>query len=435
MKFTLLSRARTIGLVIGTAAVMGVALTAIPAHADDGFVFAYMDSANIKIGADGSPGKTAYISISSWNAVNPRVSVDMDGLAGVATAEFPADCTASGTVQTCPVSGDYHALSIVLHPAPGALAGAAGTLSYVASADNFSGGWRQTTTVSLADGVDMAVSAPHIDSGAAKPGDQFALPVTFRNLGNQTAHGYQIQLRIDPGLKLDQHPGCAYTETTPWPTVTCTFSDSLAPGATVNVDDLHVTIGPDAYGFEGIELWVTGLSETGAVLPNLDEFDNLGWSYRDVANTDDVAALGATKTGRPGQVVTVRIGVKNNGPASLNALRSGGEPVLRYFVTIPAGITATQIPSTCDGLVNHPAEGWYERVGPQPGLANYSCRTGSYLAAGDTSTVDFGLTFDKVIHDATGMVSLTNPFGYPDYRPADTNPNNDKALIVVKPGR
>ncbi|MEK8108551.1 hypothetical protein NKG94_33665 [Micromonospora sp. M12] len=80
-----------------------VAVAAGPAAAEDdpGWVDGWLG--DVTVGGPGAPDRTVPLTLASAGANQPRVTIDLTGLAGVATASFPDFCVTQGTSVTCPM--------------------------------------------------------------------------------------------------------------------------------------------------------------------------------------------------------------------------------------------------------------------------------------------------------------------------------------------
>jgi hypothetical protein len=389
--------------------------------------------------------------VSANRVTNLKVTFDLSQLTAVATSAFPKNCTAAGSTETCTfgAAGDdfYQVMPLVLAPAKGAKTGDHGTISYRASADGITG-TTFTSTVTLIDGVDMVMLSGSDKPDKAKPKQKVGLPVTFMNAGNRAVDGFQITLNRYG----DDHRSHV---------VVCTFTDpadAVQPGWAVQLDDFGVTVAGDALGLQATDMRVDGLDTGDAVapavklskraggkalhvkrvvtakaakpVPDIDDNDNWGLAMWDVANGKDVAALGATASGKVGDVVPVTIGVKNNGPGTLDGSRAE-EPVLWFIFQIPPGTEVTSAPKTCGSIV----EDGNGQVGHDgaPAGTYYRCATGSFLAAGDTFSAAFQLKITNVIPNATGTVGFYDKYASPPDWMHDDVPANDKASVVINP--
>ena len=105
-------------------------------------------------------------------------------------------------------------------------------------------------------------------------------------------------------------------------------------------------------------------------LPEIDSSDNYAGLAYDVVNSRDLATTGATASGAAGDVVTVKIGVKN-GVSTLDSYRTGGEPSARFTLTVPDGTQVVDVGEHC-------AAQWKEANGNNrwdsvPGKRFYQC--------------------------------------------------------------
>ncbi|WP_213455178.1 LPXTG cell wall anchor domain-containing protein [Rhizomonospora bruguierae] len=143
-------------------------------------------------------------------------------------------------------------------------------------------------------------------------------------------------------------------------------------------------------------------------------------------NGADLAAIGDALTGKAGEVVTATIGVRNNGPASLDFGRSDSV-ITKIDVTVPPGTTAVAVPEDCMPLEGD--QGDWRHAG-KPGAEVYRCYPGTYIAVGEEQTVRIGFRIDKVLPNATGEVTINAKCECEGFT-ADTNPANDTAKLVV----
>ncbi|RGC65155.1 hypothetical protein C5N14_29870 [Micromonospora sp. MW-13] len=137
-------------------------------------------------------------------------------------------------------------------------------------------------------------------------------------------------------------------------------------------------------------------------------------------NPADLAARGATASGKKGEVVTVRPGFTNHGPAALE-VQTEKMPIR---ITIPKGTTVVDAPRGCVPYV--PGEGWDPRNAEwaEPGAKEYACRAGEIVVGGE-APYEFALRIDKVVADATGTFAVKLD--------GDPNAQNDSAKIIINP--
>ncbi|MFE0588720.1 hypothetical protein [Micromonospora echinospora] len=148
-----------------------------------------------------------------------------------------------------------------------------------------------------------------------------------------------------------------------------------------------------------------------------DHQDPYGRYYlRDVPGAFDVVTLGAAATGPVGDTVTVRVGLRNDGPGVPDGTISGGHAGFFAFVP-PAGTVVANWPTDC-----WPMGGDDGFEGP---VTWYCTKPGGIFAAGEAFLVDFDLRIDGPL-GAPGEVRI--PYAYPR---ADDDPTDDSAPVTI----
>lgn len=182
----------------------GALLAAVPtdasAQGEDGYLEFWLN--DVTIGGPGAPGKyvPAQIYLSD-GIVDPLVTVDVSGLAGVVDVEFPAECSADAGTVTCELdlfdAGPYGSflMPIGLAAADGADVGDSATVNWTASAAN-AGDNSGSATVTLGDGPDLVVTSGGEDLGLLPPGQPVAVPIEGYNAGNQAVDGLQLTIDV-----------------------------------------------------------------------------------------------------------------------------------------------------------------------------------------------------------------------------------------------
>ncbi|GAA4594765.1 hypothetical protein BJY16_001428 [Actinoplanes octamycinicus] len=294
------------------------------------------------------------------------------------------------------------------------------------------------TTAAVASSVlaapALAATGPVLLAGApqelsAALGDDFEVTLSVTNTGATALRGVGVTLYTDRGFEpTEQFSNCYYnSQGTP---TSCTFDESLEPGKSYRVV-LPYQVRADTYApgrLSGQFAWQTGggpgagTAGTGGVLP-LHEGDRAGESESGSLQTVDVAvtgtngvdlvAIGDAVSGAAGDQVQATVGVRNDGPASLDA-SGGGSSLADVEVTLPAGTSVVSAPGCRRGDAAH-----------------YSCSAPLRFPAGTTSTWTFTLEIDKVVPDAQGTVEVNPPCQC--VRVADRNDANDTALLVANP--
>jgi hypothetical protein len=290
-----------------------------------------------------------------------------------------------------------------------------------------------------ADGTTLVAGAP-LDLSAAV-GGRFDVTLSVTNKGSTPVDGGAVYLATTAGFEAaEQFGNCTYLSGQPR---ACTFDETLEPGKSYRIV-LPYRVRADTYapgGLSGQLQWLTkaefaevdadlGTAGSGATLPvqegaKLGESPAGAWQYVSVSvtgdNGSDLAAVGATVSGVVGEVVNAEVGVRNNGPATLDWTMSGTSPGL-VVVTIPAGTSLVTVPEGCALATAD------DRT--QPDGVQYVCETATLFRAGTTTTWTLPLKVNKVVAGATGSVEV-NPACQCQRFNKDLDKSNDKATLVV----
>ncbi|MFI6239703.1 hypothetical protein ACIBEF_07480 [Micromonospora sp. NPDC050795] len=435
-------------LVVGTA---GVAVAAGPAAAQDDPGWVDGSLGDVTLGGPGAPGRTVPLTVSSTGASQPRVTIDLTGLAGVATAGFPDYCVTQGTSVTCPMPptaiDEFGTLTgtvpVVFRPAPGAVDGATGTLDYTALGEQTEA-YTQQATVTVRSGPDLLDTVNEYLTGV-EVDDNLAVPVSVINAGDQPAVDLRLTLRFPVGLVPPSYRNCRYgTNQSLATVVVCTVRGTFAPGQLHELrGGLGTTVGPATLGSKRITQVVEPLASAGPLpsgvkLKSRDADRALrlrpvgaaldvipveatradGQTYlRGVYGAFDIVAEGAAVTGAVGDTVRVTVGLRNSGPGVPDGSISG-ESVGGFLFTPPAGVTVLATPSGC--WLNGDEEE-HETV-----PATWYCNgPGSVFPAGTTHAVGFDLRIDSL----SGAPGEVQPFQ--SYPRVDDDPSNDIAPVTV----
>ncbi|MEV6929621.1 LPXTG cell wall anchor domain-containing protein [Dactylosporangium sp. NPDC051485] len=459
-------RARALGLGAALAAVTLAVAPAGLAHAEDSpSLLASPVTSTISVGAGN--GKVVYVDVFAHNAVNPVLTIDFSALKIATVVPLIDECKAAAAKVTCTLpDGSYDGAMVpfTIKAVKGAQNGQEGTYTIATKADNVPGN-QSEAHVKIADGVDLVAVDESDGEKPAKPGDVVWMPATFYNAGNQAADHAAFTFSFDNGIVPDQYEGCTYGTTAfGGTTVTCPLDEPLQPGMVVTfvTDDgtekghrgMAAKVTADAYGSKAADFFADPGAEeqsralarsrtqkatsgkkfsTLAVQPvkDINDFDNYATYMWKIGNRVDVASIGATASGKVGDVVKINIGIKNNGPAALDAERTGGEPSWEYDFVVPDGTEVVLVPDNCSAW-------WHESDGDHfepklPGKRFYACfNYEQVFKPGGESHAEFSLKITEVIANATGTVSFTNPFANPAER-HDDNPANDLAEVVINP--
>ncbi|SBT53682.1 LPXTG cell wall anchor domain-containing protein [Micromonospora narathiwatensis] len=386
-------------------------------------VTAYEDT----IGECTSPSKHVLLCTSMW-----EVGVEEWGLAGI----FPVQLTPTDTAK----DGDSGKLKMTV---------SAAGIDAIA----------HESTVRVGEGVDLAAGAPTELSLA--PGKSFTAPLSVTNAGGTTAKGATVVFYNDYGLNAGKRfSNCTYVGNE---LRTCQFKEDLPAGTTFSAT-LPYVLGADSFApglkygevvwmtpaeFEDFQRYINHfeatigkpgtdgeltLAEASAKMSKAVQADTQpdnNSSHLAVKvtgkNSTDLEALGATLTGKVGDLVKATVGVRNNGPATLDYNRAGSS-ITYMALDVPKGTTAVEVPQSC-APVN--GDKWGEPG--EPGARHYRCYFDPFLKAGDTATRDFTLRIDKVIANATGIVKINVPCQCDGGFYRDLKPANDTAKLVVNP--
>ncbi|MEV4117697.1 hypothetical protein [Micromonospora sp. NPDC049645] len=435
-------------LVVGTA---GVAVTAGPAAAQDdpGWVSGWLG--DVTLGGSGAPGRTLPLTLTSTGATQPRVTVDLTGLAGVATATFPDWCVTEATSVTCPMpptavdqsgtlTGD---VPVVFRAAPGAVDGATGTLDYTALGEQTEP-YTQQATVTVRSGPALLDMVDEYVNGV-EVGDTLPVPVAVVNAGDQPAVDLRLTMRFSVGLVPASYRNCKYgTDQVLATVVVCTVRGTFAPGQRHELrGGLATTVGPATLGDKRITQVVEPLANAGplpggvkfrsrdadqalrlrsvgvplGVIPV--EVDGVGgqtylWK---VQSAFDIVAQGAAVTGAVGDTVHVTVGIRNDGPGVPDGTNSG-DTVGAFYFTPPTGITVLANPPGCSPTGSEEDE--------EAATRTWYCNgRRAVFPAGTSNTVTFDLRIDSL----TGDAGEVQPYGR--YPRVDDNPDNDIAPVTV----
>jgi hypothetical protein len=462
-------------LFAGALAVLTLLLAPVPARAaapaDPGLQLRFRD---MTLAPGGSQGMTALLYA---RQTTPLTGVELDlRLSGNLTGVLllgtgtPGPCgqDASPTMHC-----DIGSLTVVPGPAgtdvgfvgyigagEDAVPGTVGTLSVTLTADR-----RQpittTATIRIGDGVDL--DAPDETGLSAAPGAAVDVPLQVRNAGALTGTSSAIVVRAPYAVAAGpRFRNCFYDGDR---LRACLFEQELEPGATYRAT-LPLRLRRDTQApttqYTSLE-WMTGdefadlrafltngaysglgSPGTGGVLtlspvatvaanPQADPDASNNWTSVAIRvtgrNTVNLVARGASLTGRRGAVVTADVGVRNAGPATLDATQIADGAVFVY-VAVPPGTTAVSVPDVCypiiDGGIN-----WWNGSGGRPGQRYYQCRADQLLIAGRTQTFPIRLRIDAATVRA-GAVEVNRPCqGCENLFTDESSTSDNRAALTV----
>ncbi|MEV4540312.1 LPXTG cell wall anchor domain-containing protein [Micromonospora echinaurantiaca] len=397
------------------------------------------------------------------------VQYDYTDLAGKVTVQEEqdsgSDCTSpSAGLVTCTIHHEYPLeedtnfggfFQVIVAPTAEAKDGDNGTLTVTLSGPGLES-VSHDAKVRIGEGVDLN-AGPRTKLSLA-PGTKFTAPLKVSNVGEHTAKGASVVFMNDHGLNADTHyRNCTYVGDA---LRSCQFTEDLPAGATFGAT-LPYILGKDTFapGLKyGEMLWMTpaefedyqryldrrgfNLGEPGTdgklrlteqnkavrgVQADTEPGNN--WSSLEVTvtgeNSTDLEAIGAKLSGKAGDKVRAAVGVRNNGPATLDYSR-GDSSITYMTLDVPEGTSAVTVPRNCAPIKG---DTWSEPG--KPGERHYQCYFETFLKAGDESVMEFELRIDKVIPNATGLVKVNVPCPCDGGFDKDLKPANDTAKLVV----
>lgn len=334
---------------------------------------------------------------------------------------------------------------------------AAGRISATATAsDAGTGAALNTATDSALYNVaePVELTAEPVPDVSGPDGYAFSEQYTVTNTGTTTVHGVVLELRTGYSLTGTRHKNCRYG--TDIPVAYCLLPNDLVPGQTYTMSvpqDLQIPedhLAP--FNDDASAVWrtlsdaalsppqsttVAGdgpplslvVESTGAPAPPLTgnwapqtdrHYHNIAIGTVKVTGTKvaDLAAVGAEADGvGVGQPTTLQLGVRDIGPASADASRSG-TATADATVTIPAGTEATGVPIICAPIVDGQADWSQDGL---PGFAAYECPIYGNIDLAETIALPFTVTPTVAQDTYSGSISIST----------DTNTANNTATIVL----
>ncbi|MER5475596.1 hypothetical protein ABT026_01225 [Streptomyces sp. NPDC002734] len=263
-------------------------------------------------------------------------------------------------------------------------------------------------------------------------GDTLQAPLAFRNAGGQDGQGAVLKVHGSHGLLFEErYKNCTYTETTTGSLlrqgtdVVCEFPGTFKAGTAYELSAPMAVGTRDyaafdilTYGFSTRPADGGGTPGDGPALtlrevPGADAGDYATYTELDfpTGTPIDLELTGASVKGAKGDTVKAGLGFRNNGPAWISSLRSGGEPI-RFTVGTPEGTTVTKAPANC-------------RQANVEDKGEYLCSVATPMLPDVSFDLPFELRIDKVVPGAKGKAALPQG-GLPD-----SEPSNDTAWIVV----
>lgn len=402
------------------------------------------------------------------NVSNAKLTYELSGLTGVSLSDDARNagppeqpCTVqSPTKLVCAqasmlIGGNDDYMQARLTVAGAAPTGQSGTLKVT-----FEGAGipaiTKSVTVKVDEGVDLATGSRGRDVDV-KPGTSWDETLEVTNISGAVVHGASVLI---PAPRLVDAPkqfsNCRYRDGSPR---SCSFDQDLQPGVTYRIV-LPFRVRPDAFAPSRTDItfwWHTaaewddyqnspgsgshGEAGTGGKLAlepvtasaglakqvDVDRSNNFQQMVVNVTgkHSADIEALGATASGPAGSTATVKIGIRNNGPATLDSETNGWEVA---YVSIPLSTPVVAIPKDCT-----PGDPYLAKRGTKL----YYCKNpAQYFLPKTTATWSFEVKIGKGAGTAKGRVEA-NPNDcdleddcsrYFDY---DTDLSNNVAPIVI----
>lgn len=288
-----------------------------------------------------------------------------------------------------------------------------------------------------------------------KTGETVRPELGFTNFSSRPLNGVYIAMRVGQGLSFSKEfSNCEYGRighAGAGVGARCYVETPVTAGGSYDLDDFSAKVGStakvewwsvavygttDGYDYKHLNLTDVhhGTGQALEVTPRADgpkpfnQNYGTGWVYTN--NPFDLEALGTTVHGTAGQVVEAKLGVRNNGPASIEQYDRGegptDGPTSEAHVTIPPGTTAVKVPNLCRWDDDrHSSDN--DRHWGKPGATHYTCYqdpNDSYFDAGQLTPFVFDLRIDKPADLAPGSIKVTLPH-------QDSNAKDNTAAITV----
>ena len=319
------------------------------------------------------------------------------------------------------------------------------------------GEWKVTTTITVvraASGIDLETARiPDLELAAGKSA---VLPISVRNNGNEDTEGVAVALKAKSPISFPEN----YSNCVPaaeLPGIVCVFDLVLAPGAVFTISPstpLTVAAAPGApgpgshtaglaaFGVDdesndadlaaatkaakgpGTELKLVPAVQSLAVDEReLNDWDNeTSFLVKIPLNPADSQAVGGTFKGKAGDTRTVKVGIRNNGPATM--LSRSGAWVHAAKVRTPSGLTLTKVDKRC--VPNGDGDPSWDQGGRISGR-EYLCVASKQLAAGEQQL----FSFSGKIRNGGDEGSVTVVGGVQDKNAANDVADVDVELTVA----
>jgi LPXTG-motif cell wall-anchored protein len=414
---------------IAAIGLMSVMLTATPSHAA-GDNEIQLEAPKFALAADGAPGQIVDFSFAAVGTVTgATLTLDFSGIASIATPSLPDQdlkCSLNGDTATCALP-DHHGtdwsadqfVPVKLVPTAGATVGATGSIKATASAPGVADS-TATAAATVKNGVKLFVlgldESAHLPTSKGTVGGDTDLTFDVVNEGSAAALGLVLSGAPDHGISLDTGSPCTNSASK---NLVCRWPDQrVNPGERVTMT-IPLHFDADAAADESITSVISAIKAEGpGALTTIDPFlvgIDKTWDLNAIT---DLQAVGATVTGKPGDTVSVMIGLKNVGPAWIDRSTIGGDSdfgVVQSILTVPS---------------------WAKVVSVACELCARDGKTDEWTLDGDRSLLMVGdedlvkVTF-KILatHGTDGSIALDTNYGAGTL---DKSPGNNVAVITLK---
>jgi hypothetical protein len=309
------------------------------------------------------------------------------------------------------------------------------------------------TVVRTEAGVDLEVGA--VKDISLAPGKSATVPVAVRNAGNKAVDGVAIVLAGAPYVSFpNKYSNCVAAADLYG--VICVFQQRLAEDEVLTISPstpLKVKAAADAPGPQsyyaglfalglGDELELTAAAKKKAaaapesqleLVParrgraddvdpdELNEWDNVTSFFVKVSkNPADSVAIGGTFAGAIGDTRTIKVGIRNAGPAATLEPTAGWS--LSADVTIPSGLELTKVDRNCFPLAD--GEPLPEQAGQVSGHF-YRCLVADNLGVGAKALFSFTAKIENGDNEDEGSIKV-------DGGVQDPRTSNNVAKIEVR---
>ncbi|MEU8607140.1 hypothetical protein AB0C29_03945 [Actinoplanes sp. NPDC048791] len=359
-------------------------------------------------------------------------------------------CTATGCTIGDLAPGARKAFSLTVTPTA-ALPTTGAAIGLVVH--DAGGAWKESTTVTVvreAAGVDLETARiPDIELAAGKSA---VLPISVRNNGDKAAEGVALALAGPRYISYpNNYSNCVKVKDLPG--VVCVFDLTLAPGSTFGMSPTtpltvaadvaapgpaSYTAGVAALGLDDDEAGLAAATKAarkpGAKLQlvpaarslaagqrELNEWDNAtSFQVKVPLNPADSLAIGDNFEGKIGDTRTVKVGFRNDGPATVLGRTTSWIHAAK--VRIPSGLALTKVDKHC--VPNGDGDPSWDQPGQVSGH-DYLCVASKPLAKGEQQLFSFTAKIEDGENEDEGSITV-------DGGVQDQKTTNNVAKIEVK---